>query len=268
MSCVGEKDGRDFGLYLNQSKEFVLNLRRHDDSSRARLVDGRTIPVIPFPQGTMSLVDHAIDQTGDRYSSREHVTLYVRRSTFDELADNHATNRISKLDIEAGVACDDSIVANLGACLRSAIERYDQKNFLYMDHVVQALHTRFAEQYGGMRFPQPIVRGGLAPWQLQLARNKMGTNLEDGIPLSEIAADCRLSLKYFARAFTRSLGVSPHRWLLQRRLSHAQNLMRTTEMSLAVVAITCGFSDQAHFTRVFSRAVGTTPGRWRRIQRS
>jgi AraC-like DNA-binding protein len=40
--------------------------------------------------------------------------------------------------------------------------------------------------------------------------------------------------------------------------------LRSRQLPLSVVALTCGFSDQSHFTRVFSRIVGTSPGAWRR----
>ena len=37
-------------------------------------------------------------------------------------------------------------------------------------------------------------------------------------------------------------------------------------LSLAEVALACGFADQSHFTRVFTRTVGTSPGAWRRVR--
>jgi methylphosphotriester-DNA--protein-cysteine methyltransferase len=58
-------------------------------------------------------------------------------------------------------------------------------------------------------------------------------------------------------------GVTPHRWLMARRVDRAKDLMRSTEAPLAEIALKCGFSEQSHFTRVFSQTTGTTPAQWR-----
>ena len=90
------------------------------------------------------------------------------------------------------------------------------------------------------------------------------TNLGGDITLSEVANECGLSLSYFMRAFKRSTGDAPHRWLLRQRVQHAKTLLRETQMSLAEIAIVCGFADQSHFTRVFGVHTGQAPGVWRR----
>jgi AraC family transcriptional regulator len=61
--------------------------------------------------------------------------------------------------------------------------------------------------------------------------------------------------------------VAPHRWLLKRRVELAHKLLGNPLLSLAEVAVRCGFSDQSHFTRVFTAMSGASPGAWRRMQR-
>ena len=90
------------------------------------------------------------------------------------------------------------------------------------------------------------------------------TNLGGDITLSEVANECGLSLSYFTRAFKQSTGDAPHRWLLRQRFQHAKTLLCETQMSLAEIAIVCGFADQSHFTRVFGAHTGQAPGVWRR----
>jgi AraC family transcriptional regulator len=117
-----------------------------------------------------------------------------------------------------------------------------------------------------MHFPRPFGSGALAPWQLRLARDTINANLEGELSLEQIARKCKLSVSHFARAFTRSTGISPHRWLMRRRVDVAKDLMLTTDAPLVEISLRCGFSDQSHFTRVFAEATGDTPGRWRQIQ--
>ena len=80
--------------------------------------------------------------------------------------------------------------------------------------------------------------------------------------------DCGLSVSQFARGFKQSTGCPPHRWVLQRRIERAQDLLLTSDKTLPEIASACGFGDQSHLTAAFGQVVGTAPGLWRRIKRS
>ena len=110
------------------------------------------------------------------------------------------------------------------------------------------------------------ARGGLAPWQLRRAEALMSENLTVQVPLGQVAEECGLSVRHLARAFRQSTGVPPHRWLLNRRVERAKELLPDSNLSLSDVALACGFGDQSHFTRTFTAAVRLSPGVWRRLQ--
>jgi AraC-like DNA-binding protein len=110
------------------------------------------------------------------------------------------------------------------------------------------------------------ARGGLAPWQLKRAEALMSENLSVQVPLGQVAEECGLSVRHLARAFRQSTGVPPHRWLLDRRVERAKELLPDSKLSLSDVALACGFGDQSHFTRTFTAAVRLSPGLWRRLQ--
>ena len=88
------------------------------------------------------------------------------------------------------------------------------------------------------------------------------------LSLAEIAAEVGLSQQHFARAFKVSTGMPPHRYLLQRRLERASQLLMTTPLSLAEISLTCGFSSQAPMTTAFCQAYAATPGKLRSTVRS
>src|SRR3984893_7962452 len=225
----------------------------------------RDLQIIPFPYGTVRLVNLALDRTAYPKDMSDCFSFLIPRATFDQLADDHGADRIVELAVRPGIAANDPIVLHLGDCLIPAIERHDGTNDQFVDRITTALNIHFARVYGGMHFPPPLVSGGLAPWQLRLARDTINANLEEELELEQIACECRLSVSHFARAFTRSTGISPHRWLLQRRVDVAKDLMLSTDTSLAEISLKCGFSDQSHLTKVFAEATGETPGRWRQI---
>jgi AraC-like DNA-binding protein len=116
--------------------------------------------------------------------------------------------------------------------------------------------------------PEPAAtrQGGLAPWQLRRVVGYIEANLDSSIKNADLAAVARLSLFYFNVAFRKSVGDSPHEYIIRRRMERAQGLMLSTGASLSDIAATCGLADQAHFTRLFRRVVGESPGAWRRTR--
>jgi AraC-like DNA-binding protein len=106
--------------------------------------------------------------------------------------------------------------------------------------------------------------GGLASWQTRRAKSMIEARLSGRVLVSDLASAVRLSPSHFARAFKRTMGCSPHHYLLRRRIECAKDRMRTTDEPLAQIALTYGFSDQAHFTRCFKRHEGETPTAWYR----
>jgi AraC family transcriptional regulator len=97
-------------------------------------------------------------------------------------------------------------------------------------------------------------------------------NLGSDLRLDELARVACLSPFHFARRFKEATGVTPHRYVLERRIQAALGRLEKHHSSLAEVALDCGFGSQAHFTRVFRRHTGLTPGDYRaanaRLQQS
>jgi AraC family transcriptional regulator len=242
----------------------ILALQRN--TFGVREAEKRCLRIVPFPHGTVSLINLALDPTAYPEDMPDCFNFLIPRATFDQLADDHGADRIVELTVSPGIAANDPIVLHLGNCLKPAVERHDGANDQFVDRVTTALNIHFARVYGGMHFPRRLVTGGLAPWQLRLARNTINAHLEEELSLEKLAHECRVSVTHFAKAFARSTGISPHRWLMQRRVDVAKDLMLTTDSSLVEISLKCGFSDQSHFTRVFAEATGETPGRWRQIQ--
>jgi AraC-like DNA-binding protein len=82
------------------------------------------------------------------------------------------------------------------------------------------------------------------------------------VSLAELAALAGVSRFQLLRAFSRELGITPHAYLMQRRVLLAQRFLADGETH-AQAAIQAGFSDQSHMTRAFVRQVGVTPGCYR-----
>jgi AraC family transcriptional regulator len=107
--------------------------------------------------------------------------------------------------------------------------------------------------------------GRLSPEQRLRALELIDARLDGDLSVAELAGSCGLSGSSFRRAFKKTTGVTPHRWLMQRRVDRAKDLLfRQPTMPLAQIALASGFADQSHFTHVFTAIVGAAPGEWRR----
>jgi AraC-like DNA-binding protein len=112
-----------------------------------------------------------------------------------------------------------------------------------------------------------LTRGGIAPGALRRVREHVERRLSETLELSELAAVAGLSQCHFSRAFKQSVGETPHRYLMQRRVTAAIELIKHTDQRLTDISLSVGFSDQSHFTRTFVKLTGETPRAFRHRHR-
>ncbi len=92
----------------------------------------------------------------------------------------------------------------------------------------------------------------------------MNENYCQNITLEQIADHVYLSRIYFHKLFVAATGRTPYKYLLERRLAHAQKLLITTDLSVGEITHECGFSSQSYFDQVFQRELGCTPTGYRK----
>lgn len=124
--------------------------------------------------------------------------------------------------------------------------------------VGESLIAALLAHLAGLRAPQsdPAKRACAQAIALIEARFAQPVTLHD------LAEASGLGVRQLCRAFREATGLSPHQYLLQRRVEHAKLLIARGH-PLAEVALQSGFADQSQLTRHFVGHVGTTPGRYR-----
>ena len=115
--------------------------------------------------------------------------------------------------------------------------------------------------------PAPQIQGGLSRGALRRVGEYVEAHLSDSVDLATLAAVAGLSIHHFAREFKHSVGVTPHHYLVTKRVERARDMLARTELSLSEVALAVGFADQSHLARHFRQMLGTTPGQFRWSQR-
>ncbi|MHC8320668.1 helix-turn-helix transcriptional regulator [Pseudomonas sp. GB2N2] len=99
-------------------------------------------------------------------------------------------------------------------------------------------------------------------FKLERAADFIRDNCTQLLKLEDICAAAQLSPSYLIRAFKQHYGMTPHAFLVNRRIQFAQERLRSGSL-IADVALEAGFADQAHFQRVFKLHLAATPGQYR-----
>ena len=107
------------------------------------------------------------------------------------------------------------------------------------------------------------AKRGLSQGALQRIDEYIEAHLDSALDIGQLAAIVRMSSSHFTRSFHRSVGVTPHRYVIQNRVMRARELLTTTKLPLTEIALATGFSDQSHFSRRFNEIVGVPPGAFR-----
>lgn len=106
-------------------------------------------------------------------------------------------------------------------------------------------------------------RAALTPRKLQEVANFIARHLEQNLTLAALADMIGLSQNYFLRSFKQATGKTPHQFLIEQRVARAKELLRTSRLPLAEIALRCGFSSQSHLTTHFRLLTGETPRAFR-----
>lgn len=89
-------------------------------------------------------------------------------------------------------------------------------------------------------------------------------NFCERISVKQIAEHLNVDAAYFSRKFTEEVGASPKKYILEKRIERAKELLRTTNANVFEISNSVGYDDQFYFCRIFKKTVGTTPSEYRK----
>jgi len=158
----------------------------------------------------------------------------------------------------------DPLIYNLGIALKSELEFDNLGCRSYVDSLATALAAHVVRKYSTRQLKLPQYSGGLSRYSLRQALNYINDNLHQDIKIANVSALLGMSPYYFCRLFTQSIGISPHQYLIQRRLERAKLLLKKTDLSITEITAEIGFSSQSHFITLFKKQLGTTPLQYRK----
>jgi transcriptional regulator GlxA family with amidase domain len=150
--------------------------------------------------------------------------------------------------------------AGIDACLHVVRERHGAAtaNALARRMVVPAHREGGQAQFVDM--PVPATTGHPLAALLDWVR----AHLDEPLTVGALAARAHLSPRTFARRFRETTGTTPHRWLLDQRLRHAEHLLETTALPVDAVAARAGLGSGDTLRHHFAVRRGVSPRTYRR----
>lgn len=106
---------------------------------------------------------------------------------------------------------------------------------------------------------------GLSAAKLKLIQDYIKTHLERDLKLTELSSLIQISPYHFLRLFKKSLGITPHQYILQQRIERAKYLLKSSTLDISEIAFKVGFCDSSHLARCFKSSLGKTPSQWRQL---
>lgn len=129
---------------------------------------------------------------------------------------------------------------------------------LFASALATALGVHLSREYAsGSGSHKPVAR--LSDEELSRLERHILRNLDTPLTLDDLASLVGRSRFHFSRLFKASTGVTPHQYVVRRRVERARELLRTGGV-IADVAVAVGFASQSHLTAHIRRAFGCTPG--------
>jgi AraC family transcriptional regulator len=244
---VGEPSGR---IALEGMPAGVLMFNISPVQRLRQTREGRSF-VGDMLSGEMTLMPRGVPSQWSWNSTCDRLDVIVFPDVFGDGSSLDVVDRYAFRDAEMEVICRR---------LYHQVSLSGPKERLYWESLVMNLAEILLLRHSTASPSARILpSGGLSRNQARRVLEYIESNLSRDVTLSKLSGIADLSLHHFARMFKQTVGVAPHRYVLERRLERAKTMLRAAKANLVEISLSTGFDSQSHFTSTFRRMVGATP---------
>lgn len=215
------------------------------------------------PAGSIEIIPVATDLFASWSAPKMSLTMAIN----PEILSHMAGSEFDRVDYElypprAGLI--DERAKMLAEMIGSEIDS-NHVNQLYLDSLNIVFSMHILRRYSSIdRTSAFIHRGGLAAKAWRDVNDYIHAHLQSDLSIAQLARVAHLSQSHFLRAFRKTVGQPPHRYVLECRLHLAEQLIVTTNKSLSEIARCVGFSSHSHLATSMRRYRDIAPSELRR----
>jgi AraC family transcriptional regulator len=153
----------------------------------------------------------------------------------------------------------DPLIFQISQALKVELESGCPSGRLYEESAAMMLAIHLLKMNASASQKTQEYAGGLSQHKLAQVIEYIDEYLARNIGLSDLAEVVGMSQYHFTRQFKRSMGITPHQYLLKQRIERAKLLLLQSKLNIAEVALECGFANQGHLNYHFKRLLNMTP---------
>jgi AraC family transcriptional regulator len=203
--------------------------------------------------GALAICPAGVDSAADAKGSVDTLVVAVDPGQLSLAA---AEDSALEARLNARLSGHDQALLDLARRLTSESADAYPNGPLFWSEIAHGFIAHLVARYTSAR--QERARGMLGPAVLERLRDYITAHLDEPIDVEALADLAGRSPFHFSRVFTRSVGLTPHRYVVHLRLRRAIELVREGRSGLAEIAARTGFSDQAHLSRWVRRVHGVS----------
>ncbi|MEM6909905.1 MAG: AraC family transcriptional regulator [Pseudomonadota bacterium] len=158
---------------------------------------------------------------------------------------------------------NDLDLSSAAQLLLSALETRSSGSEVMYESLARIFAVKLLERYGDEAATEAQFSKAFTASHYKRVLDFVSERFGDQMAIADLASVAGLSEAHFSREFRKTIGDSPHQFLMRYRVEQAANMLADPGRSTSEVAHACGFSDQAHLTRLFKRFIGQTPHQYR-----
>ena len=203
------------------------------------------------PPGSLAICPAGIDCAADAKESTDAIVVSVDPSHLSLAAADDST-----LDVrlhERWLGFDQALLDLARTMVLESARGYPEGALFWNEIASDFIAGLFARHSSAL---DSAVRGRLGKAVFKRIREYVQDHIDESIDVGVLADIAGRSPFHFSRVFVRSVGVTPHRYVVHIRLKRAVELVREGRSSLAEIAACTGFADQSHLSRWVRRIHG------------
>ncbi len=190
--------------------------------------------------------------------------LYIDPASVGSVVEDRFDRDPRGVELTDCVGADAPLLAALLIAMTDEVEAPGLAACLVLDTLFQNFLVQLVSRHSSLGIASAAAPHSLAPRRLRRVLDFVEANLADDIALADLASVAGSSRFHFSRAFRDATGFPPYRYLVQRRIAVAKDLLLADVLTTEEIAAQCGFRSTAQFAAMFKQVFGTTPARFRR----